>query len=63
MGSLWRVSGRGGHTLTRHRPDQGGGLVDGDCIGDASSSSTVTASSMMGAADHVNEVGSGSASM
>ena len=65
-GSLWRVSGRGGrggHALTRHRPDQGGGLVDGDYIGDAFISSTVTASSMMGAAGHVNEVGRGSASM
>ena len=62
MGSLWRVSGRGGqsgHALTC----QGGGLVDGGYIVDAFSSSTVTASSMMGAADHVNEVGSGSASM
>jgi hypothetical protein len=27
MGSLWHVSGRGGHALTRHRPHQGGGLV------------------------------------
>ena len=41
MGPPWRVSGqgsrggRGGHALTRHRPHQGGGLVDGDCIEDA----------------------------
>jgi hypothetical protein len=41
MGSPWRVSGqgsrggRGGHALTRHRPHQGGGLVDGGCIADA----------------------------
>jgi hypothetical protein len=69
MGSLWRVSsrgGRGGHALTRHRRHQGGGLVDGDYIVRSYigfSSSTVTASSMMGAAGHVNEVGRGSASM
>ena len=40
MGPPWCVSGqgsrggRGGHALTRHRPHQGGGLVDGDCIED-----------------------------
>ena len=39
IGSLWRVSGRSGHALTCHRPHQGGGLVDCDCIGDAFSSS------------------------